>query len=204
MPFSTACYCGNNLTIWRCPADDSRVVADGEPRPRVRSMSMNIYAGGFGGTDSSLSGARTLRESEYRLHQGGTVWRVFLKLSDFVDPGASRTWLLMDMREDSIDWGNYATDMRGWPDQPERWGFYDLPGSYHGRAGGISFVDGHAEIRVWRDHRTMPPLVRGGLALDQLPSPNNPDIGWLQERSTRPKKASPRRWRGGPRKISGA
>jgi hypothetical protein len=93
----------------------------------------------------------------------------------------------MDMREDSIDWGNFATDMRGWPDQPNQTAFYDLPASYHHRAGGLSFADGHAEIRRWRDDRTMPPLVRSGFVNDYFASPNNQDIIWLQWRSTRPK-----------------
>jgi len=54
------------------------------------------------------------------------------------------------MREDSIDWGNFTTDMRGWPDKPAQAGFYDLPGNYHHRANGFSFTDGHAELRHWR------------------------------------------------------
>jgi prepilin-type N-terminal cleavage/methylation domain-containing protein len=180
-------YCGNSLGIWRCPADHSKVTVNGEVKPRVRSMSMNIYVGGFGGTDSGLSGSRLLREDEYRTNQGGQLWHVYLKMCEFTDPGPSRTWLLMDMREDSIDWGNFGTDMSGWPDQPAAWRFYDLPGSYHARAGGLSFVDGHAEIHVWRDDRTMPQLVYDGQVLDILASPNNPDIGWLQDRATRPK-----------------
>ena len=42
-------YCGQNLSIWKCPADRSFVVVNGEAKPRVRSMSMNFYLGGFGG-----------------------------------------------------------------------------------------------------------------------------------------------------------
>jgi len=180
-------YCGNSLPIWRCPADYSKVIVDGEAKPRVRSMSINLYAGGFGGTDSSMWPTPPLWPDQYITYQGGMSWTVYLKMGDFVDPGPTRTWLFMDMREDSIDWGNFATDMRGWPDQPAQFGFYDLPASYHGRAGGLSFADGHAEIHVWRDNRTMPHLVKDGLVPDQLASPNNPDIAWLQERSTRPK-----------------
>jgi prepilin-type processing-associated H-X9-DG protein len=89
------------------------------------------------------------------------------------------------MREDSIDWGNFATDMRGWPDQPGSFGFYDLPASYHNRAGGLSFADGHAEIRRWVDERTTPPLQRDGFVPDIFASPNNRDIFWLQEHATR-------------------
>jgi len=173
-------YCGNSLGIWKCPADRSALIVGGESRPRVRSMSMNLWVGGFAGYDGGLSGG------DYWTY-GGNLWRVYLKMSEFMNPGPSGVWLFMDMREDSIDWGNFAVNMRGWPDDPTQTAFYDLPASYHHRAGGLSFVDGHAEIKRWRDDRTMPPLVPNGLVPDQFPSPNNPDIIWLQERTTRRK-----------------
>ena len=166
-------YCSRNPVIWRCPADHSYVTVNGEPKPRVRSMSMNFWFGGFGGWDGGLSGGS---------------WRLYFKMSDLINPGPTRTWLLLDMREDSIDIGNFATDMRGWPDQPAAVGFYDLPGMYHHRACGFSFTDGHSEIKKWRDPRTMPPLVQNGQVNDGFPSPRNLDIIWLQERSTRKKK----------------
>ncbi len=165
-------YCGNNTKIWRCPADRSYVTINGEQKPRVRSMSMNFWFGGFGGVDLGLSG-------------GG--WRIYFKMSDLVDPGPARTWLFLDMREDSIDIGNFATDMRGWPDAPSQTGFYDLPGMYHGTAGGFSFADGHSEIKKWRDPRTTPALVPNGEINDGFPSPRNQDVVWLQERATRKK-----------------
>jgi prepilin-type N-terminal cleavage/methylation domain-containing protein len=174
-------YCGNSTEIWKCPADHSSVIINGERKRRVRSMSMNIWVGGFKGTDGGLSGSTLWSE------RGGSVWKVYLKMSEMIDPGPARTFLLLDMREDSIDIGNFAPDMRGWPDNPAALGFYDLPASYHHRAGGLSFVDGHAEIRRWVDERTMPPLVRDGPIPDVLPSPHNKDIIWLQERSTRRK-----------------
>jgi len=165
-------YCGKSTGIWRCPADRSYITVGGVRKPRVRSMSMNFWFGGFGGDDGGLSG-------------GG--WRLYFKMSHLVDPGPTRTWLLLDMREDSIDIGNFATDMRGWPANASQTGFYDLPGMYHGKACGFSFADGHAEIKKWRDPRTMPPIVLGGLISDQIPTPNNQDVVWLQERSTRKK-----------------
>ena len=62
----------------------------------------------------------------------------------------------------------------------------DLPAYYHGRAGGLSFADGHSELRRWKDARTMRPIVKG---TNQFPGPllqpGNRDIIWLQERATR-------------------
>jgi prepilin-type N-terminal cleavage/methylation domain-containing protein len=172
-------YCGNSTAIWRCPADRSAVTVGGERLPRVRSMSMNLWMGGFLGSDGGLS------DSTDPYQMGGSTWRIYLKMTELLDPGPAKTWLLMDMREDSIDWGNFATDMRGWPDAPESVGFYDLPGHYHHRAGGLSYVDGHAEIKRWLHPDTVPALVRDGYVYDHTRSPNNPDIIWLQERSTR-------------------
>ena len=176
-------YCGNSTAIWKCPADRSTIKPsfgplEGQIVPRVRSMSMNLWVGGFGGFDALLSGGTGPTP-------GGSMWRVYLKASQMIDPGPARTFVMLDMREDSIDIGNFATDMTGWPSRPWQTGFYDFPASYHHRAGGLSFADGHSEIKRWLDDRTMPPLVKGGLIPDNLASPDNKDIVWLQERCTR-------------------
>ena len=181
-------YCANSAAIWKCPADFSFINVNGESKPRVRSMSMNLWVGGDLGYDMGLSGGKGYINGFYPPGtRGGDPWLVFLKMTDFIKISPSDVFLFLDMREDSIDWGNFATDMRGWPDHPEQASFYDLPASYHHRAGGFSFVDGHAEIKHWRDDRTMPPLVSGGLIPDQYPSPGNPDVLWLQEHATRPR-----------------
>ena len=91
------------------------------------------------------------------------------------------------MRPDSIDIGNFAPRMTGWPNQPALYGYYDLPGFYHHFAGGFSFADGHSEMHRWRDTRTTPPLSEDHNVADQFSSPNNTDVAWLQEHATRPK-----------------
>jgi prepilin-type N-terminal cleavage/methylation domain-containing protein/prepilin-type processing-associated H-X9-DG protein len=170
-------YCGQSAAIWKCPADRSYVTVNGQTMPRVRSMSMNIWVGGFGGEANNIGGNGTTI--------GGDRWRVYLRMSDMVDPGPSKTFVFLDMRPDSIDIGNFATDMLGWPDQSYPTCFYDLPGFYHDRAAGFSFADGHSELHRWQDDRTMPPLVQEGEINDQIYSPGNPDVVWLQDHSTR-------------------
>ena len=166
-------YCGNSSGIWKCPADKSRVKPTSGPykgqwMPRVRSISMNAWVDGADAANFGPYG-----------------FRVYKKMSDVTDPGPSLTWLFIDEREDSINDGEFVVGMFGYPDKPNQWMIVDFPASYHNRAGGLSFVDGHSEIKKWRDARTMPPLKQGqGLPLN-VPSPNNPDVFWLMERTTR-------------------
>src|SRR5258708_4702296 len=154
-------YCGNAAAIWRCPADKSTVTVNGQKTPRVRSMSMNLWVGGFGGCGGGLSG------SDYWT-PGGNVWKIYLKTTDMNDPGPSKTFIFLDMREDSIDIGNFAPDMQGWPDHPEHASFYDLPPSYHGRAGGFPFADRHAAIKRVPAH---PPAASHDPAFRRLTRP---------------------------------
>jgi prepilin-type N-terminal cleavage/methylation domain-containing protein len=162
-------YC-NSVTIWRCPSDQSTVKVQGKALPRVRSMSMLNWVGGNEGAYGGWSGPE---------------WRVYKKLDDFVDPGPSQTFVLLDEREDSLNDAFWVVDMIGYPDKPNQWKMVDYPASYHNRAGGLSFADGHSEIRKWVDARTVPNLKRNGSIPLNQPSPNNKDVLWLQDHATR-------------------
>ena len=170
-------YCGTSTAIWKCPADRSTIVPafgplQGQTVPRVRSMSISIWQGGWGGALNAYPGVMT------------PPWRLYLKLTDMFAPGPTSTLLFWDERSDAINWGNYYVDMTGFPDQPNTVQFnWDWPGSYHNGAAGLSFGDGHSEIHRWLDSRTTPPLsdVKSG----PDPSPYNQDIIWLQNRATR-------------------
>ncbi len=174
-------YSGKSAGIYRCPADHSFVTVNGIQRPRVRTMSMNLYVGGFDGTDGNWPFA--------------DAYCIYTKLNQISgglpSPGAAKTWIFLDMREDRVNWGNFMVDMTGYPDQPSQFNFTtDLPGYYHHFACGFSFADGHSEIHRWRDSRTTPPLILGytdPLAVSSTPSANNQDIAWLQDHTTRRK-----------------
>ena len=162
-------YTGNSQAIFKCPADKSSVVVDGKRLPRVRSMSMNAWVGGNDG-----------KHTWY----GGTEWRMYLKQSDFVDPGPSQTWVFVDEREDSINDGFWVTSMPGYPDLKST-RMVDYPASYHNGAADLSFADGHAEIHKWKDPRTVIALKKNGSIPLNIPSPNNQDVKWVQDRTTR-------------------
>jgi prepilin-type processing-associated H-X9-DG protein len=137
-------------------------------------MSMSLWVGGDGPTGPVTE-------------QPGP-WRVYRRFSDMVDPGPSDTFVFLDVREDSINTGAWGVMMNGYPDPALVGWTSDWPASYHNRAGGFSFADGHSEIHRWLDPRTMPPLVKGSDHLTfggWVPSPNNRDLVWLQEHATR-------------------
>ena len=111
-------------------------------------------------------------------------WLVYLKTTDMNDPGPTMTWVFLDERNDSINDGYFVVDMAGYPDKATSWRIVDYPASYHNRAGGFSFADGHSEIKKWSDPRTMPKLSKNDIPLN-VASANNRDVYWMQERSTR-------------------
>jgi prepilin-type N-terminal cleavage/methylation domain-containing protein len=168
-----------NPGIYRCPSDRSYVIVNGERKPRVRSLSMNFFLGGFGGGSSA----------------GAEGYVIYRKLGDVTggkaSPGPVKTWVFMDQREDTINWGNFMTRMNGFdPRNPGAYGFtMDLPGFQHHRACGFTFADGHSEIKKWRDSRTMPALdtSRKDPVNVEISSPRNQDVEWLQDRTVRPK-----------------
>jgi len=169
-----------SVGIYKCCADTSTVLVNGEQKARVRTMSMNLYVGGF----ADKKGPGT---------DGGWPWAapyvIYNKLSDISggkpSPGPSKLWIFLDQRQDLINWGNYMCYMPGYsPPNPAAYGFsQDMPGIYHHLACGFSFADGHSEIHRWKDSRTCPPLYQP--IPDPYPTPRNQDVAWLQDHSTR-------------------
>src|SRR6185503_14601615 len=82
---------------------------------------------------------------------GNSSYRSYLRENDTIVPGASRTWLLIDEHELSINDGWFFVDMSN--ARP----FADLPATRHNRGYGISFLDGHSEIFKLHDGRTRYP-----------------------------------------------
>ncbi|HUD46389.1 MAG TPA: prepilin-type N-terminal cleavage/methylation domain-containing protein [Candidatus Baltobacteraceae bacterium] len=180
----------NSYMVYRCPADTSVIdhhTGNGIVQlPRVRTVSMNFYLGGFGGQGMGANGGPAW----------GNLYPVYMKSTDLIpvqSPGPSDTWVFVDERQDCINWGNYAADMTG--DDPSDPGLYefseDMPGMYHDRSAGYAFADGHASIQHWLDPRTTPPLdpstaTDGGPAVPALFVPRDVDVRWIQLHSVRP------------------
>jgi prepilin-type processing-associated H-X9-DG protein len=149
-------YIAKNVGAFKCPADKFPA-AKGY---RVRSISMN----GFMGDSSKING---------RINPG---WRIFLKSVDIIAPTPSMAWVFLDEHPDSINDCLFSVIMTSIP-------WTDVPASYHNRACGFSFADGHGEIKRWRDNNTVQPVLHiNPSAGNGKASPN--DMTWLQQRSS--------------------
>jgi prepilin-type N-terminal cleavage/methylation domain-containing protein/prepilin-type processing-associated H-X9-DG protein len=158
-----------DAAVYRCPSDRSEVTINGRSHARVRSLSMNCWM--------NYIGTAPIGQDQFQ---------VFRRLDDILDFPLDKAWVLMDEREDSINDGLFQTNLKLRGVQAR---IVDYPASYHGRSAGVVFADGHAEIKRWKDQRTTPPLrSRHHLELD-VPSPDNPDVAWLQEHSSSPRTA---------------
>ena len=184
-------YC-KSAPVYRCPADKSVQLVGtpltGQGRPRVRSMSMNC-AIGTGWNDSSIPATSRGKvpvvgdflTGDYTTSQ--TIWRKYAKTSDLTRPSPVDLWVTMDEHPGSINDGSMAA--MGWDSSSaagtER--IIDYPASYHNKACGISFADGHAEIKKWRDERTTPADSGNSITLG-VSSAGNQDVHWLGERTS--------------------
>lgn len=162
-------YTGKNRDVFHCPEDKNIALAKERGWPeRVRSYSMNIYAGGWSGWP----------------FQGDQMWKIYRQQSDFRDP--ANRFVLMDMNDKSINAGNYRVHMAGWPNNPKLYRFQqDWPASWHNNGCSFSFADGHAERKKWLHDDTIN-ITSDPQARNVVISPDNPDIAWMQDRATRP------------------
>ncbi len=147
-----------NLKVYKCPADQKTV--NGEPT--ARSMSLNTWMN----PNYSWNDTR---------HYTGTKFLKEYRKNSTIDHPSDR-WVFMDENPFSINDGMMVCD----PNVPV---WIDIPASYHNGACGISFADGHADIKSWHDSHVLgcnatPPA--NGTQQDAQTG----DLLWLQQRST--------------------
>jgi len=149
-----------DIKIYKCPAD--RKVSSNK-RTTVRSLSMNAWMNPISTTF------------------GNGVARTFRKQTDITLPRPVDCWVTIDESPGTINDGWFMVDPFGYPTT-----WVDIPSTYHNKACGMSFADGHAAIHKWRDSTVIRygnPIGPTGnfFAAGQTPAT---DLIWLQQRST--------------------
>jgi prepilin-type N-terminal cleavage/methylation domain-containing protein/prepilin-type processing-associated H-X9-DG protein len=142
------------IEIYKCPADRSMARIGANRYPRTRSISMNGCMNGNSWHTADLERAG---------------WWTYRKLTDI--SRTSTQFVFIDEREDSIDDGYFLVFLNN----PPNWG--NMPAIYHNGASGLSFADGHAEIKKWIDADTLRPGSTGARVAPR-------DTRWINERGS--------------------
>ncbi len=184
-------YLGYSEKPFKCPADrrvgrytgtNAALRTTKIPAARTFSMSQAV------GTNPYKAGSRTPVDGPWldgsHGHTANSRWFCYGKLADFVAPGPSSTFVLVDEDHRSLNDGGFA--VMGPPPMGRTWDNHteqmiDWPGYYHNNACGFAFADGHSEIKKWTDARTMV-----GVNVSRQPQKGNRDIRWMSERTSAP------------------
>ncbi len=150
-----------NPAIYKCPADRAAVAST----PTTRSMSMNCWL-------NPLRPPQVSADQSWTAIAGGTghVFRKQANISQHTG-GPANLWVTVDENPATVNDGWFVCDLG-------RTVWVDVPASYHHRSCGFGFADGHAEIKKWKDDKTVHPTGVGNV-------PSIPDdLNWMKERST--------------------
>ena len=135
-------YVSKQLKIFICPADRYLSGNQSGKGNRIRTCAMNGAMGDG---------------SKWFAPGNGGNWPLFYtarKLADMHNPGPSDCWVILDEHPDSNDDATFyinPADASG-----NGTSFTELPGSLHGKASGMVFADGHAEVHRWGGTKTTP------------------------------------------------
>jgi prepilin-type N-terminal cleavage/methylation domain-containing protein/prepilin-type processing-associated H-X9-DG protein len=150
----------NTMNVYHCAADEAVFRFGPNSYLHVRSYSMNCY----------LSPITAWNGSTHNIY----------KDAQFTQPGPSMTYVLIDESDIPVN-GTYSINDAYFVCDPTQLNWWqDVPSTRHGNAGGLSYADGHSEIKRWRDSRVLHPPNSNGF----LGDPNSSDNDWLEQRST--------------------
>lgn len=140
--------------VYKCPADRKTYLG----APTIRSMAMNCW----------FNPINPWTE---------TNGKIIRKTGDMINPGPAMTWVTIEENPESINDGWFVVNVSRTAPASLQW--VDYPATYHNNAGALSFADGHAEIRKWRDASVIRPPAGNART-----SSSAGDLTWLAQRTT--------------------
>lgn len=172
-----------NHQQFKCPADkrigrytgtDASLRGTRVPAARTFSMSQAV------GTDPYLPSGGKLAVNGPWLdnnhgHSRNGPYQTYGKMADFNKPGAAGVWVFIDEDHRSLNDGGFGVGMT-------RAEWIDWPGTYHNRACGVAFADGHSEIKKWVNPSTV--IVGNDATRLTIPRNQTNDWFWLSSRTS--------------------
>jgi prepilin-type N-terminal cleavage/methylation domain-containing protein len=149
-----------SIPVYKCPGDSGNPTGT----PRVRSISMNCFMNGVGGSQNTAS--------------TGNYYKTFRKTSDLTQ--TSQWYVFLDEKPSSINDGYFECLMGG--DTPTSVYVQDDPSQVHAGSCGFGFSDGHSELHKWTSSSFLAPAFFNG-SFNRGTAEYN-DEAWLQSRTT--------------------
>jgi len=155
-------YLRGNIGVFKCPADprhgpcpttSADVSQRGKDTPAARSVSMNQAVGTAdfawltGGSHSGIPNKPVdgpWLTGSHGVNKHDNPWATFGKLTDFGRAAPSQVFMMVDEDPYSINDGGFAVSA-----EPSAAKWIDFPATYHNKACGFSFCDGHSEVHKW-------------------------------------------------------
>jgi Tfp pilus assembly major pilin PilA len=120
--------------LYKCPSDKSGYVRSYSMNNRMQPFRQDAPPGWLGGNGTNFA-----------------IYRNTVNVSR-----ASEIFLVIEESSDSINDGYFAVDLSGTGDYrgygTDTGNFIvDMPATYHNMRGGVTFVDGHVEAKLWHE-----------------------------------------------------
>lgn len=174
-------FCGNNSSIFKCPADPSTVTVGGKILPRVRSVSMLNWVGGRGDGNGNPA---NMGWSNTKLGNTSGEYRVYYRMADMINPGPASTFVFVEEPMDRINDGFFVTDMLVYPATTAD--ICDFPAQYHNGGANFSFADGHSSVKKWTSTLILSSPAANIVRTYPTPLTSfNQDVFWLMDHATR-------------------
>ena len=167
--------------LYHCPADNYVDPYAGN-QIHVRSYSMNSAVGTIFYDATAATPIGSPVGGEFlpgTWTTGQTTWQTYGKMSSFKQPGPSETWVFIDENPRTINDSSFCVAAVATPGNTY---LIDKPSGLHGKAGGISFADGHSTVHQWLDPRTYTVTINGqgnAVQTSTQQSPDDPDCFYL-------------------------
>jgi hypothetical protein len=152
--------------IYKCPADLSTTRTANGMIEIPRTYSMNAAVG-----------------SAFAYWLPSPSYRTYTNLASITAPSPSQLFVFIEKYPDR---GNDASFPFIMPRSLGSTELVDPPAAYHDYSTGLSFADGHVEMKHWVDRRTSPtiPYSSSNPPIFNTSQQNNYDILWLADRTS--------------------